>query len=231
MQCLATRGIHAMTQRSANATRRGRDTGGGFESVRSAYDELGAAGFYKEHGSGYTNPHEPSLAAVLPMALQTWADGGQLELPLRSCLDLACGSGEATVAFSAWAGAAGCELDACDPFTHEAYERRVGRPAHRWSFEEVAGGVLDELPPYDLVIASFCLHLLDRSYLHTTLAALARSARLLVVLTPHKRPTIEPSTGWSAAGEVLHDRIRARLYTSHAARRRGDHEASDATPS
>eukprot|EP00966_Prymnesium_polylepis_P308608 7131587-Prymnesium_polylepis.1 len=64
--------------------------------------------------------------------------------------DLACGSGEASVAFATWSGAAGCTLDAADPFTYEAYERRMGRPAFRWSFEDIAGGVLDELPPYDL---------------------------------------------------------------------------------
>eukprot|EP00966_Prymnesium_polylepis_P085889 1987818-Prymnesium_polylepis.1 len=44
---------------ASNATRRGMDTGGGFESVRSAYEELGASGFYEAHGAEYTNPHEP----------------------------------------------------------------------------------------------------------------------------------------------------------------------------
>ena len=197
---------------SSNATRRGVDTGGGFESVRSAYEELGSSGFYEAHGSQYKNPHEPVLAAALLAGLGAWS--GEFEPPLRRVLDLACGSGEASAAFMGWSGAAACTLDAADPFTYEAYERRMGRPAHRWSFEDIAGGALDEQPPYDLVLASFCLHLLERSYLRTTLAALARSARFLVVLSPHKRPAIDESSGWRPLGELVHERVRVRLFAA-----------------
>ena len=33
----------------------------GHESVRGAYEELGAAGFYAAKGASYVNPHEPCL--------------------------------------------------------------------------------------------------------------------------------------------------------------------------
>lgn len=78
-------------------------------------------------------------------------------------------------------------------------------------------GVLDERPPYDLVLASFCLHLLDKSFVATTLSALARSARLLVVLSPHKRPVIDESLGWRQLGELTANRVRVRLYESKLA--------------
>ena len=195
------------------------DAAGGFKSMRTAYDELGADAYYEAHGSEYTNPHEPTIATVLPRALETWGD--VLEAPLRRVLDLGCGSGEATAALAGWSGAPPpCTLDACDPYTYEAFEKRMGRAAHRWSFEDVAGGVLDEQLPYDLIVSSFALHLIEASYLHTTLAALARSSRALIIVTPHKRPAVDPSTGWRpGAAEIVYERVRVRLYISDGARR------------
>eukprot|EP00438_Fugacium_kawagutii_P001510 Skav202556 [mRNA] locus=scaffold2011:407621:408124:- [translate_table: standard] len=46
----------------------------GHESVRGAYQELGAAGFYELKGASYVNPHED----VLTEALQSLASGGLL---------------------------------------------------------------------------------------------------------------------------------------------------------
>lgn len=139
--------------------------------------------------------------------------------PLRRALDVGCGSGEATAVLSSWGGAAGCTLEACDPYTHDAFAKRHGTKAHTWSFEDLAGGILDELPPYDLMVGSFALHLIEASYLHTTLAALARSSRALIIVTPHKRPHVDPSTGWrEGASERVHERVRVRLYLSDVAR-------------
>jgi len=292
------------------------DAAGGYPSVRGAYDELGPDRFYQVHGSTYRNPHEPVLNTALSLALSEWDDGGLLRPALRRVLDLACGSGEATIGFARWhaqrrreaaaravddAGkctgnraanrAANCAgtgtgesagscvekdtaraagecavactadagalstcvaskrggareiasetgeemsegeslrayacieaavhasavdactdacidacIDACDPHTFAAFEQRVGRPAERWSFEQIAGGILDDEPPYDLVICSFAMHLLELKWLNMTLSALARSARRLMILTPHKRPIVERATGWTQAGTAL----------------------------
>ena len=66
---------------------------------------------------------------------------------------------------------------------------------------------------------SFALHLVEASYLYTTLAALARSSRALIIVTPHKRPVVDASTGWRApAPEIVHERVRVRLYLSDTAR-------------
>ena len=187
--------------------------------MRTAYDELGAAGYYEAHGAQYTNPHEPTIAVALVNALEAWREMIG-PLPLRRALDLGCGSGEATAVLASWEGAADCVIDACDPYTFEAFERRIGRPAEQWSFEDIAAGILDDRPPYDLVVASFALHLVGASYLYTTLAALARSSRLLVIVTPHKRPAVDPSTGWRVgATELVHERVRVRLYVADGARR------------
>ncbi len=41
-----------------------------------------------------------------------------------------------------------------------------------------------------------------------------RSARLLLIATPHKRPHVAASTGWEMLGEVVRARVRVRLYSS-----------------
>ncbi|CAK9071521.1 unnamed protein product [Durusdinium trenchii] len=167
-------------------------------------------------GASYVNPHEPRLSEALHIALDQWQE--HLSSPLRA-LDLACGSGEATLALEAWlektqTGAMEPVLEAADPYTFEAFERRVGRRCHHWSFQDVADGVLEEEPIYDLVLCSFALHLLERSWLTCTVSSLARRARLLVVATPHKRPLIERKTGWEQVAEVLHARVRVRYGAS-----------------
>mmetsp|Transcript_97717 Transcript_97717/g.280757 ORF Transcript_97717/g.280757 Transcript_97717/m.280757 type:complete len:326 (+) Transcript_97717:110-1087(+) len=189
----------------------------GHSSVRAAYSELGATGFYEVHGAEYRNPHSDELTAAMRISLDTWTTRGFLP-PLHRALDLACGSGEASIALLAWVQeqpeVADLDVQAADPFTHEAYARRTGREASRWSFEDVADGVLDGMEVFDMVMCSFCLHLLDKSWLSLTLSALARVSRTLLVATPHKRPIIDARTGWEQLDEVVHSRVRIRLYKS-----------------
>lgn len=171
------------------------------DSIRTAYEQYGTAdAFYRAEGSHYRNPHEEVLADLIPRACAS--------LDKRCVLDLAAGSGEATLALRA----AGVEVGAaCDPFTSVAYERRTGRSCERWSFEDVAGGVLPE-NGYSLVICSFALHLCPPSRLPAVSIALSRSAPTLLLLTPHKKPQIRSDWGWVPAEEILDRRVRARIY-------------------
>ena len=223
---------------SSNSTKGDSGTSGGFSSVRGAYEAMGAPAFYKAHGAEYTNPHAPLLFSCMRNALQRWVV--PWPMPAVHVLDLACGGGEATLAFEAAMKEVitpprAVQTEACDPYTHACYEARTGRRCHRWSFGDIANGQLDSrcsaAGPFDVVLASFCLHLLeckeDRALdnaasprsdlkqpgptsapLDATLRALARVARWLLVATPHKRqPRIHESCGWVlAADEVVeHD--------------------------
>ena len=191
------------------------NAGGGYSSVRSAYEDLGAQPFYAAHGKDYSNPHEAVLSAAFSIALDGWHARGLLRTDGR-VLDLACGGGEATMAYKSWlaekAPDAHVSIEACDPYTAARYAQRTGVVAESWSFSEIADGQLDGRPPYELVIASFCLHLLEDVPLHRTLNALK-----------YRRP---PACKRSYNGSLFPHRYArgARTGLPFAARR-------DATPS
>lgn len=147
--------------------------------IRGAYETFGVQGFYEAHGQVYSNPHNDQIVKAMAELMSSRQFGEQAGEQLR-VLDLACGSGEATLALQAWASSAqqqqqqqhqqhrqgpghsnrkrhgqqrdagntACcvprllDITACDPYTHEAYLRRTGCAAQRWSFQDIAEGCL-----------------------------------------------------------------------------------------
>jgi hypothetical protein len=174
------------------------------ESIRARYEEHGADAYYREHADDYVNPHEQEIRQCIEMAMDRWP------LDLSRVLDLAAGSGEASLALRELGAG---EIDAGDPYLFAQYERRVGRPCERYSFEDIAAGVLAGRE-YKLIACSFALHLVEASRLPVVCSQLALIAPALLVLTPHKRPEIRPQWGWELAGEFVWARVRVRWYRS-----------------
>lgn len=172
------------------------------DPLTPAYEAMGVEGYYAAHGATYRNPHEDGVAAALRLAVVTWP------LDLSHVLDLACGSGEATLVLRALGARL---IDGIDPFTGEAYRQRTGQVAESVRFEDVAAGALAGRQ-WSMIVCSFALHLVEQSRLPGLCRALADVSDTLVVITPHKRPTIREGWGWGIAEEVKHDRTRARLY-------------------
>ena len=94
-----------------------------YSSVRAAYEAQGADAWYAEQGASYRNPHEASLQEALHSALDEWVAVGSLG-QIKRALDLACGSGEASVLFERWAASPAArtvcacgtvDIDASDP--------------------------------------------------------------------------------------------------------------------
>lgn len=169
--------------------------------IRPAYEEHGVTGFYQQFGSSYRNPHETILQSLLKRVLLEW------QLELEHVLDLACGSGEATLVLQEL----GAKVAGIDPYTFETYFERTGLNAEKFSFDDIANGVL-EGRHYSLIVCSFALHLVELSKLPMLLFQLAQITNTLLILTPHKRPQIKPEWGWNLEAEMLEDRVRARLY-------------------
>jgi hypothetical protein len=168
------------------------------------------AGFYAGHGQEYCNPHEPLVRRAVLESVRRWG------LDLSSVLDLACGSGEATLPLLECGGT----VAGADPYTAEAYQRRTGLPAAILTFEQVAAGALRGRQ-YSLVVCSYAMHLLEESRLPGLAMELALLTPTLLILTPHKRPVIRREWGWMLAGEQTFSsgepewvRVRARVCRS-----------------
>ena len=65
-------------------------------------------------------------------------------------------------------------------------------------------------------MCSYGLHLCERSWLPGLCVALAAAAGRLIVITPHKRPVIDPAWGWTLVDEHRDPawRVRMRSYSS-----------------
>ena len=174
------------------------------ESIRAQYVRYGAQGYYEQFGAHYRNPHELAVRRAIHAAVAAW------DLDLTHVLDLACGSGEVTLALRELGAAA---IDGLDPFTGAAYQARTGQTAEGLSFEEIASGALDGRR-YSLVACSYALHLLNASRLPRLAYQLSRISEALLVFTPHKRPELRSDWGWVLMGEMVTERVRARYYRS-----------------
>ena len=174
------------------------------DSVRARYEAHGADAYYREHAEGYVNPHEPEIGQASEMAVSRW------ELDFSHVLDLAAGSGEATLALR---GLGAGKIDGCDPYLFAQYERRTGKPAERFSFEDVAAGALAGRA-CSLIVCSFALHLAAPSRLPGVCQQLSVIAPALLILTPHKRPELQEAWGWTLQGEFVWARVRCRFYRS-----------------
>jgi SAM-dependent methyltransferase len=183
----------------------GRGTARGEDAITAAYRREGPEAFYRRHGADYRNPHEHIVRAVLERALESWKPD------LSAVLDLACGSGEATLVLREH----GAEVEGADPYTGEAYLARTGSKALALSFESVEWGALTGRK-FSLVVCSFALHLAEPSRLPVLCYALGRLTTMLIVITPLKRPLIRPEWGWTLSDEILHERVRARLYLARS---------------
>jgi SAM-dependent methyltransferase len=175
------------------------------DAIRPAYDALGPDEFYLRNGAAYRNPHEKAIVAALGLAVVRWS------LDVSNVLDLACGSGEVTLALDALGAA---HIDGIDPYTAAAYLERTGRTVEPTSFEAIAAGALCGRT-WSLVVCSYALHLMAESRLPLLARRLADVTGDLVIVSPHKRPALKPGWGWALADEFTHDRVRVRRYTAN----------------
>lgn len=173
-----------------------------FDSIRAAYQRSGVRGFYQRCGAHYRNPHETSIHALITRSIQHWS------LDLSHVLDLACGSGEATLAL--WAAGAR-QVTGIDPYTSDAYQRRTHQAAERYTFDQIVAGALSTRQ-YSLIVCSYALHLVEESRLPQLGVQLSVISEMLLVITPHKRPLLKTEWGWDLRGELREARSRARCY-------------------
>ncbi|KAH0606681.1 uncharacterized protein H6S33_003515 [Morchella sextelata] len=193
-------------------------------SFRDAYTTHGVDNYYTLVANTYKNPHEPGVQKALRKILESIVPVDPLK-PYYRLLDLAAGSGEATLAAAHWFSTRRPSyrllISAHDPFTASLYTTRTGgRPCGTQSFRDIQTGGLEVSPgrsssKNDVVVCSFALHLCPASEVWGLLYTLSCECRWLVVLAPHKRPEVGSEHGWERMGrEVCVERVRGRLFRS-----------------
>lgn len=194
--------------------------------------------YYSEHASTtYRNPHYPGILKTLSVLLDTYMKTllkvtDAAAVPSVHILDMAAGSGEATEAILTWERKRALKKLPCpifnivatDPYTGPAYKLRTGRDCLPLSFADITQGSLPEYPEtIDMVICSFALHLLtESSQLWALLQSLSSRARYLVVLAPHKKPTIKDEWDWQRVDPWTWEDVDDRVAPAAMGGKRGD---------
>ena len=172
--------------------------------IRNQYAQMGVNSYYSRYGTDYINPHEERVKEITRLALQEWKPSTE------RVLDLACGSGEITLALKALGVK---NVEGADPYTQIAFEKRTGLKCKSISFEAIVQGCLSD-ESYSLVICSYALHLSSDEILPILCMQLAMIAKNLLIVTPHKRPEINPDWGWNFEGKIKYGKTKAKYYVS-----------------
>lgn len=170
-------------------------------SFRQLYSKSGPDDFYIQNANKYKNPHELIVQMIV----------SNFKFPLYTTfLDLGCGGGEVTMALQSIGYT---RIKGLDPYTFDLYTCNTGIPAYPWSFQDVAYNFID-LGKYDVVIASFSLHLCPKNVLKLVCLNLALVAKQLIIISPHKNPVIHDDYGWILQDAYTIDRVHTRVYKS-----------------
>jgi hypothetical protein len=146
--------------------------------IREKYETFGAEDYYKNHATDYQNPHFKEIKALL---IQNY-----LRFDCSNVLDLSAGGGEVSrILLDLNLG----EIEGCDPFTFDLFEKNIQKPCLTHSFMDIVKGV--ELKKYSAIVCSFAMHLCPDKDLFSLVWNLFQAAPTLLIITPHKRPELE----------------------------------------
>lgn len=150
------------------------------KAIRLLYNEQGVDGYYSNNTETYKNPH--SIFAIECLNNQWLFD-------FKSVIDLACGDG--LISKHLTHNNMADTIIGCDKFMHSRYEKETGNKCLKLSFEDIAN-FKDELPKTDIIVISYAIDLIPKSYLQQFLFALSLSSNYLLVIRPNKHSINSP---------------------------------------
>lgn len=168
-------------------------------SIRSQYEQYGVDEYYSRHGSNYENPHMTDISQLLEQV-------NLRELGVCHVWDLCCGSGEV----SEHVLKQGIDVTASDPYTIEAYRKRIGKLPYSYKFIDICSGEFDQIPQVDMIICSYALHLCPLYLQPALYVQLSQVSHLLLVISPNKNTKV--GSGWELQREWKVGKARGRLY-------------------
>ncbi len=211
-------------------------------SIRSSYVSLGVSSYYSLHGPKYRNPHFlvlylaffDAFSVFLSLCADDNNDTQELKL-----LDLSCGSGEVALLMIRFLKECKekhfkVKMDVSDPYTLPAFRERMALEAPALllgplalnksslklgdvfplSFLTIPNAYTTTSSKMELVISSFALHIPEKSELFSCLYGLSLNFRWMIILSPHKRPTVNEGMGWIKIKEGVQNRVRWWVYKS-----------------
>lgn len=148
------------------------------ESIRRGYEDMGVQQFYSKNKNTYTNPHLEDVKKCLDLIID--------KVSIGKFLDLGCGNGEV----SNYLNKNGFKnFKGLDPHFSEIYKSNFNKECFNLTFEEVSKNGLPE--SFDTIIASYSIHLCDKSYFDNLLYNISLNCRIFVVISPNKNQNIE----------------------------------------
>lgn len=166
------------------------------KAIRTNYEEMGVEDYYLKFGNDYVNPHKKRLEFIPTLLKELW------RVNIGHSLDLCAGSGEITSLMDCNEG--------CDPYTHESYRKRTGKPCMRFSFDDIFEGKLKK--EYKTIFCSYALHLADKSKLPQIIYQLSCICENFIVISPTRKPHIKEEWGMTLENEAYMEGVRLRLY-------------------
>lgn len=167
-------------------------------AIRNEYTQMGVGNYYLQNADTYENPHSNFAINCLN---QLWNPA------FSTVLDLACGDGLISkhLKNSQFKGT----IVGCDKYLSARYMKETGNHCHSFSFEEIANGQHD-LPKVDVIVISYALDLIEKSYLNTFMFALSLISDNLIVIRPNNHKV--DHFAWTVAQGSRSEKARGVLY-------------------
>lgn len=168
------------------------------KAIRLLYNEQGVEGYYFNNAETYENPHSSFAIDCL---------NNQWLFNFKSVLDLACGDG--LISKHLINNDMADSIIGCDKFMYSRYSKETGKECLQLSFEDVAN-FETELPKSDIIVISYAIDLVPKSYLQQLLFALSLSSKYLLVIRPNKHSLNSPY--WNEVKSYKSGKANSILY-------------------
>lgn len=168
--------------------------------IRDEYNKVGIAEFYKVKSEAYMNPHQKLVEDCL---LYHWDN------KYETVLDMACGDGLVTKYLKNKNLISKGNILGCDAYMYERYEKETKEKCLKYTFEDISKGIFD-IPKVDIIIMSYAIDLVEKTYLNTFLYGLSTISEKLLIIRPNKH--VIPEVYWKKESCYFNGKSKSILY-------------------
>lgn len=168
--------------------------------IRDEYNKIGVASFYKIKNKSYINPHKDFIEECL---LYHWSS------KYKTVLDMACGDGLVTKYLKNKNLISKGNIFGCDAYMYERYEKETKEKCFKYAFEDISKGEF-AIPKVDIIIMSYAIDLVEKTYLNNFLYGLSIISEKLLIIRPNKH--VVPDVYWEKESHYFNGKSKSILY-------------------